>query len=186
MYRMDFYSLFVIALALSLDAFGVALCIGLNKGSTGSIKTMVAASFGFFQFLFSLIGALAGFMFTTYITSVPSIIGGAVICVVGFMMLKEGREEKEECYVLKPAMILVLGVSVSIDALVVGFTAFNNISSTGSIMFSTLFIGVVSLIMSFIAFYLSKHLNKIDIVSKYADYIGGVILVLFGIKMMLS
>jgi len=183
---MDFYSLFAIALALSLDAFGVALCIGLNKGTTTSIKTMVASSFGFFQFLFSLIGALAGFMFTTYITSVPTIIGGALISIVGFMMLKEGMEEKEECVILKPGMIVVLGVSVSIDALVIGFTAFNNISSTASIMFSTLFIGVVSVVMSFVAFYLSRHLHKIDIVSKYADYIGGVILVLFGIKMMIS
>lgn len=183
---MDFYSLFAIALALSLDAFGVALCIGLNKGTTTSIKTMVASSFGFFQFLFSLIGALAGFMFTTYITSVPTIIGGALISIVGLMMLKEGMEEKEECVILKPGMIVVLGVSVSIDALVIGFTAFNNISSTASIMFSTLFIGVVSVVMSFVAFYLSRHLHKIDIVSKYADYIGGVILVLFGIKMMIS
>jgi len=181
---MDFYSLILIALALSLDAFGVALCIGLNRGITGSTKTMVAASFGFFQFLFSLIGALAGFIFTTYITSVPSIIGGAIVSIVGLMMLKEGREEKEECRIVKPAMIIVLGVSVSIDALVIGFTAFNNIISTASIMFNTLFIGVVSVLMSFAAFYLSRHLHKIEIVSRYADYIGGVILVLFGIKMM--
>lgn len=183
---MDFYSLFVIAIALSLDAFGVALCIGLNKGTTPAIKTMVASSFGFFQFFFCLIGALAGFVFTIYITSVPTIIGGALVSVVGFMILKEGREEKEECYVLKPGMIVVLGMSVSIDALVIGFTALNNISSTASVMFSTLFIGVVSVVMSFVAFYLSRHLHKIDVVSKYADYIGGVILVLFGIKMMIS
>jgi len=181
---MDFYSLFVIALALSLDAFGVALCIGLNKGTTAAAKAMVATSFGFFQFLFSLAGALAGFVFTTYITSVPSIIGGAVVSFVGIMMLKEGREEKEECYILKPAMIAVLGVSVSIDALVIGFTALSSVQGASAVLFDTLFIGAVSFVMSFIAFYLSKHLHKIDLVSRYADYIGGVILVLFGMKMM--
>lgn len=181
---MDFYSLFVIALALSLDAFGVALCIGLNKGTTSAAKMMVATSFGFFQFLFSLAGALAGFVFTTYITSVPSIIGGAVVSFVGIMMLKEGREEKEECYILKPATIAVLGISVSIDALVIGFTALSSIKSTAAVMFDTVFIGIVSFVMSFIAFYLSRHLHKIDVVSRYADYIGGVILILFGMKMM--
>jgi putative Mn2+ efflux pump MntP len=185
MQKMDFYSLFVIAIALSLDAFGVALCIGLNKGTTAAAKVMVAASFGFFQFLFSLIGALAGVVFTTYVTSVPSIIGGAVVSFVGIMMLKEGREEKEECYILKPAMIALLGISVSIDALVIGFTALSSIHSMVSVMSDTLIIGIVSFIMSFIAFYLSRHLNKIDVVSRYADYIGGVILVLFGLKMML-
>lgn len=183
---MDFYSLFVISLALSLDAFGVALCIGLNKGTTFKLKTMVVASSGFFQFLFSLIGAYAGFIFTTYVTSMPKIIGGAIIGVVGIMMLKEGMGKKDKRYILKPWTIIVLGVSVSIDAMVIGFTAFNNIIGFLPIFMSTLFIGLITLILTSAAFVLSKHLSKIEIVSKYADYIGGIILVLFGIRMMLS
>jgi len=183
---MGFYSLFVISLALSLDAFGVALSIGLNKGITTNIKMMVVASSGFFQFLFSLLGAYGGFLFTTYVTSVPQIIGGAVISVVGVLMLKEGREKKEKCYILKPIMIIIIGISVSIDAMVIGFTAFNDISSITSILINTLFIGFVTLIATSIAFIMSRHLRKIEVVSKYADYIGGLILLLFGIKMMLS
>jgi len=183
---MNFYSLFVIALALSLDAFGVALCVGLNNGTTLKLKAMVVASSGFFQFLFSLIGVYAGFIFNTYVASMPKIVGGALIGVVGIMMLKEGMSNRDKCYVLKPWTIIVLGVSVSIDAMVIGFTAFNNVKGFLPIFINTFFIGLVTLVVTSVAFVLSKHLRKIEIVSKYADYIGGVILILFGIKMMLS
>jgi putative Mn2+ efflux pump MntP len=183
---MGFYSLFAIAVALSLDAFGLALCIGLNKGITFKLKAMVAASASFFQFLFSLIGAYAGFFFTIYVTSVPNIIGGAVIGIVGILMLKEGKEKTCKRYALKPLAIIALGMSVSIDAMVLGFTAFSNIKSFVSIFMSTLFIGLVTLIACTAALVLSKHLRKIDLVSKYADYIGGAVLLLFGIRMMVS
>ena len=183
---MNFYSLFAIALALSLDAFGVALCVGLNKGTTLKLKVMVVTSSAFFQFLFSLIGVYAGFIFTTYVASMPRIVGGAIIGVVGVMMLKEGLTKKDKCYVLKPWTIIVLGISVSIDAMVIGFTAFNNVKGFVSIFMNTWFIGLVTLAVTSLAFVLSKHLRKIEIVSKYADYIGGTILILFGIKMMLS
>jgi Predicted membrane protein len=181
---MSFYSLFLIAIALSLDAFGVALCIGLNTGVSRNNKVLFVASFGFFQFLFSIIGAYAGFLFNTYIASVPQIIGGVLITIVGIMMLKEGFQSKEECPLIKPGMFIILGVSVSIDAMVIGFTVLNNISSSLLIFKNTIFIGVITLIMSSIAFIIARYLNRIALVSKYADYIGGVILVIFGMKMM--
>jgi len=181
---MSLYSLFLIAIALSLDAFGVALCIGLNRAVSRSNKILFVSSFGFFQFLFSIIGAYAGFLFNTYIASVPKLIGGILITVVGIMMLKEGFESKEECPLIRPGMFIILGVSVSIDAMVIGFTILNNISSSLAILKNTLFIGFITLIMSSIAFIIARYLKRISLVSKYADYIGGIILVIFGIKMM--
>ena len=181
---MSFYSLFLIAIALSLDAFGVALCIGLNKGISRKIKILFASSFGFFQFLFSLIGAYAGFLFNTYITSMPQVIGGILISISGVMMLKEGFERKEECPLIKPGMLVVLGVSVSIDAMVIGFTTLNHITNNLVILNNTLFIGIITLIMSIIAFIVAKYLKGIGLIGKYADYIGGIILIIFGIKMM--
>lgn len=181
---MSFYSISLIAIALSLDAFGVALCIGLNQGINRSNKILFAISFGFFQFLFSIIGSYAGFLFNTYIASVPKVIGGALIAIVGGMMLKEGFENKGECPLVKPGMSIVLGISVSIDAMVIGFTALNNITSNLEIFRHTLFIGLVTFTLSSFAFYIAKYLKKISLVSKYADYIGGVILTIFGMKMM--
>lgn len=182
---MDMYSLLLIALALALDAFGVALSIGINKGIKFKNKLWFCMSFGFFQFLFSFIGAVLGFLFNTYILSLPKIVGGIIITVVGVLMLKEGLEEKEENILLEKKMYFILGISVSIDAAVIGFTVFNNIASNLILLKYTLFIGVISLIMSGLAFVISRYLRKIKVVAKYADYVGGIILILFGIKMIL-
>ncbi len=180
---MDMYPLFIIALALSLDAFGVALCIGLNDQTTFVNKVGFTISFGLFQFLLSYIGAYAGFLFNTYIASMPTIIGGMIISAVGVIMIKEGLVNQGSCPLLKPKMYLILGVSVSIDAMVVGFTVLNNITKV--ILFKdTLFIGGVTLVMVTIAFVIAKYLKKIEVVGKYADYIGGIILMIFGLKMM--
>ncbi len=181
-----FYSLFMIALALSLDAFGVALCIGLNGKVNLNNKMAFVFSFGFFQFLFSLLGAYGGFLFNTYIASVPSIIGGILIIAVGGMMVKEGYENKGECPLINPKMYVVLGVSVSIDAMVVGFTALSRINTTLILLQDTLFIGVITCIMTVIAFITARYLKRIEIVGKYADYIGGIILIIFGLKMILG
>jgi len=62
------YFILSIAFALSLDAFGVALSIGLNRGLGYRRKILFAISFGFFQFLFALIGALIGIIFNKFIT----------------------------------------------------------------------------------------------------------------------
>lgn len=180
---MDFYSLILIALALSLDAFGVTLCVGLNRGANVKYKMLCVISSAFFQFLFALIGAYAGFLFNTYIASIPEILGGIIIGIVGILMLKEGMEEKEECALLRPGTAIVLGISVSIDAMVVGFTALHEVQGLAAIFESTLLVGVVTLIMCLIALAIAKYLSKIELISKYADYIGGIILILFGFKM---
>jgi len=180
---MDIYPLFIIALALSLDAFGVALCIGLNNQTRFKNKVGFTMSFGLFQFLLSYLGAYAGFLFNTYIASMPTIIGGMIISVVGVIMIKEGFDNQGKCPLLRPKMYLILGVSVSIDAMVVGFTVLNNITNV-ILLKDTLFIGGVTLVMVAIAFIISKYLKKIEVIGKYADYIGGVILIIFGLKMM--
>jgi putative Mn2+ efflux pump MntP len=181
--NLSLYSLFLISLALSLDAFGVAICIGLNSTVRRKNKLGFAFSFGFFQFVFALIGSYAGFLFNTYIAAVPEIIGGMVIAIVGIMMIKEGFEDKGECPLLRPKMYAILGVSVSIDAMVIGFTVLNNITNFYIILSHTLFIGAITLVMSTLAFFIARYLRKIQTISKYADYLGGIILILFGLKM---
>lgn len=181
---MDIYSLFIIALALSLDAFGVAISIGICRCMKRGNKIKFCFSFGFFQFLFSLLGSYLGLLFNTYIASVPKIIGGVIISVVGVLMIKDGFEKKSENLLLNPKIYIILGASVSIDALVIGFTVFNNISNHAEIFAQTLFIGFVSGCMSCIGFIISRYLRKIEVVTKYANFVGGMILLLFGLKMM--
>lgn len=180
---MKFYSLFIVALALSLDAFSISICTGLNSKLKRNEKLKFSISFGFFQFFLSLAGAYLGFLVNTYVLAIPKVIGGIIIGIVGILMLREGIKNTGECILVRKGMEIILGISVSIDAFVIGFTLLNKISSNLILLKDTLFIGAVTLFMSVFALYLSRLLRKIKIFTKYADYLGGIILVIFGVKM---
>lgn len=181
-FYIEIYSLFIISLALALDAFGVSLSIGLNPAVKRKSKIWFCISFAFFQFLLSYIGAFLGYLFNTYILSIPKIIGGIIIAIVGILMLKEDMDNNNNILINKK-MYLILGISVSIDAAVIGFTALNSITVFFVLLEATVFIGLITLIMCITAFIIANHLRKINVISKYADYVGGVILILFGLKM---
>lgn len=179
---MDIWNVALIGLALSMDACGVALSIGLNCQVSNMMKFRFALSFAFFQFLFSFGGAVLGRFINSNIVALPSLIGAIAIMIVGILMIKEGMEEKDECILIRPGMVTVLGISVSIDALVVGITA---LFSRGSHIFTDgLLIGVITLILSGLAFLLTKAVSRISFISRYSDYLGGIILILFSLKMM--
>ncbi|WP_244834761.1 manganese efflux pump [Clostridium sp. BJN0001] len=180
---MDIKDIFIIALALSMDAFGVSLAIGLNKSIKKMNKIKFILSFAIFQFLFSYIGGIAGHLFDIYIMNIPSIVGGIVILIVGIFMIVDGFKEKEDKIFIKRGMLIILGISVSIDALVIGFTVLHKIASNVLLLTDTVFIGLVTLFMSTVAFFLSRNLRKFKLISRYADYFGGGVLVFFALKM---
>ncbi len=49
---MEVQELFLLALAISLDAFGVILCIGINKGITLKSSMIFVFLLDFFSFFF--------------------------------------------------------------------------------------------------------------------------------------
>ncbi|MBU3196170.1 manganese efflux pump MntP [Clostridium algidicarnis] len=183
---MTLLSIFVVAIALSLDAFGVALSIGINSNIKFKNKVCFCISFSFFQTLFTLMGSCGSLIFNKYINYTSSILGGIIVAVVGVTMILEGMEEKNKYIFLKPKMCILLGISVSIDALVIGFTFFETINSLMLLIEISLFIGIVTFILTSIAFIISVFFRKVEFICKYADYIGGIILIILGLKLILS
>ena len=183
---MNFLSVLIIAIALSLDAFGVALSLGIAKGINNSQIVLMSLSFGFFQYLMSFIGGIFGVYILSFLGGFPKVLGGAVISVVGLVMFIEGFKEDQptENIVIKAKMFIVLGVSVSIDALVVGLSALGSSGDNKFVFLASLIIGIVSFINSIIAFIIGRFLREIKVIEKYAEFIGGIILMLMGIKMM--
>ncbi|AID44227.1 hypothetical protein SFBM_0288 [Candidatus Arthromitus sp. SFB-mouse-Japan] len=176
----------LIPIALALDAFGVALSLGFSNKYKFKQLMLFCLSFGFFQFLFSFMGGVCGELVNSYILAIPKLFGGIVILIVGILMFKEAMshcdEDDYEDKKLFNNLYITLGISVSIDALVVGFTAYN-LHNLSLIFLNTLLVGIVTLILSMFAVVLSMHLKKIKIITKYADFLGGVLLILFGLKM---
>ncbi|ADL52615.1 manganese efflux pump MntP family protein [Clostridium cellulovorans] len=182
---MNFFSLTLIAIALALDAFGVALSIGISGCAVKKQKIILALSFGFFQFLFAYIGATLGYFINSYIISVPEIIGGVIQIIIGFLMLWQGYRKGEGNFRIRKDMYAILGASVSIDAMIVGFAVLFYEKNMLIIFEYALYIGLIAMILSLAAFFLSKYLKKISIVEQYAEFIAGVILIFFGLKMIL-
>ena len=182
---MNIYIIFIIGVALAMDAFGVALGIGLNPILKASNKIKFILSFAFFQFLFTFLGGVLGHLFDVYITNIPSIAGGIVMSFVGILMIIDGLKDKESDILIKNSTCIILGISVSIDALVIGFTTFCKFNSIIVLSVDSIFIGLITLFLSTVAFFICRYVKKIRFISKYANFLGGIALILFGIKVIL-
>ena len=173
---MEIQYLILIAIALAMDAFGVTLGIGLNNCLYAKHKIMYIISFSFFQFLFTYIGGSLGYLFDTYVTNITSVIGGIIKAIVGILMIIDG---------IRKSTSLILGISVSIDALVIGFTTFHSQGISLSLFINSVFIGLITMFICTLAFFICRFIRKIDYVVKYSNFLGGLALIGFGIKMLL-
>ena len=185
---MTFIEVFLIGVALALDAFALCLCIGTKPNISKKGKISFKISFAFFQTSLTFIGMYLGMYFKEYIATIPNTIGGFIIAFVGVMMIKEAMEnnDSDKCILDNLLMYIILGISVNIDAVVVSFTALSYVKAKRIILFNSLLGGITNYILTSIVFLLGKSITKIRNSEKYTGYLGGIILILLAIKMMFS
>ncbi len=180
---MTFAELLLIGVGLSMDAFAVAVCkgLGMRKFNTGQAG-IIALFFGFFQAAMPMLGWLLGRQFEHYITSIDHWIAFALLGFIGGKMIVEairGGEDESTRFDIKE--LLVLAVATSIDALAVGITfAFLGIS----IVSSAVTIGVTTFLISFAGVAIGNRFGTK--LKDKAELLGGVILVLLGVKILLE
>jgi len=183
---MSAVELFLIAIGLSMDAFAVSVCKGMGmKKIKFSAALTIALFFGGFQALMPFVGWILGTRFQKYIISFDHWVAFLMLLYIGVKMIKDsiGDSEKEILIAFKTDYheLFILAVATSIDALAVGITiAFLNIG----IIFSSMIIGVVTFILSFFGVWIgSKFGNRFE---RKAKIIGGLILILIGLKVLLE
>ena len=171
------------ALALALDAAGVTMAIGCGTKTNLKEKFKVVFSFGFFQFFFALTGGLAGNYIDQNFFTISNYFSGSVIFLLGIFLIREGYKNGEECIYRQLSFwtVVVLGVSVSIDALGAGFSLLFSLDYS-LILQDSLIIGLIASIITAAAFKIVNYIKHIALVEKYADYVGGFILLLIGIN----
>ena len=182
---MSLWELFMIAVALSMDAFAVAVCKGLSIRRAGlKYSLTVGLYFGAFQGLMPLLGYLLGVNFQNTITSVDHWIAFILLGGIAINMIREALKKDEEENLdssLTPRSMLPLAVATSIDALAVGVTfAFLKVSIVPAVSF----IGVVTFILSAIGVKIGNVFG-----ARYkskAELFGGVVLILIGVKILLE
>ena len=176
-------NILLVALALALDAAGVTMAIGCGTRTSLKEKFKVIFSFGFFQFLFALMGGLAGNYIDQNFFTISNFFSGTVIFLLGIFLIREGYKNGEECIYRELSFwtVVVLGVSVSIDALGVGFSLLFDLNYI-FILQNALIIGLIASAVTAAAFKIVNYIKHIALVEKYADYVGGFILLLIGLN----
>ena len=181
--------LFLLGVGLSMDAFAVSVCKGLGMKKLNKKQALIIGLyFGGFQALMPFVGWLLGSQFQKYITSIDHWIAFILLGFIGGkMMIEAVREWNEEEVVdvmdapIDHKNMLVLAVATSIDALTVGITfAFLGTPIVEAITI----IGITTMVISIAGvvvgnFFGSRYKSK-------AEFIGGLILVLLGLKILLE
>ena len=181
---MSLIELFLIAVGLSMDAFAVAVCKGLAMSKMSwKGAAIVGLYFGGFQALMPFLGYLLGAGFKDAISAYDHWVAFILLALIGGNMIRESREDEEESLdaSLSFRSMVLLAIATSIDALAVGVTlAFLDVP----ILSSVCFIGVVTFCLSLVGVkagnvFGCKYKSK-------AEFVGGLVLILIGLKILLE
>jgi putative Mn2+ efflux pump MntP len=177
--------LLLIAIGLSMDAFAISIVSGLGmKTFTWKKALIVGLYFGVAQGIMPLIGYFAGTYLAALVQAYDHWVVFGLLSIIGAKMIYEGlskREGEREETSLRPKAMLPLSIADSIDALAVGVTfAFVNVE----IFSASVIICGITLVISMLGVKIG-NLFGLKLKSA-AEIVGGVILILIGLKTLLE
>ena len=184
---MGLIEIIIIAIGLSMDAFAVSITLGLsvNKQKVKEIL-MPGLFFGLFQAVMPIIGYFAGINFVDIIQHLAHWIAFILLGFIGVKMIKESiskrnNEKNNNENSFKFIKLLVLAIATSIDAFAIGITfALLQVNIFGA----ALIIGLTTFIIAMVGVKIG-NIFGIKYKAK-AEFIGGMILILLGIKILVE
>ena len=181
---MGVLELLLLSIGLAMDAFAVSICKGISMRKMNWKKAIIIGLyFGGFQALMPTLGYFLGTAFQSLITSVDHWIAFVLLGIIGGEMIKESFEidsENQNDDVSFKTMI-ILAIATSIDALAVGITfAFLNVN----LGLAVSLIGIITFILAVAGTKIGNRFG--DKYEKKAEFVGGVILILLGVKILLE
>ena len=184
---MTFLDALLISIALAMDCFTVSITCGIIQRRMGSQSVAMASMFGIFQAGMTLLGWLFVGIFTKEIQAYDHWVAFTLLSLLGSKMIWEGIHPKEN-QKYDPShfiVLLMLSVATSIDALAVGCSFIGmGLVSFLNILSPVILIGLSSFVLSLIGKYIGVKIgHRVDWPT---EQIGGVILILIGLKVLLQ
>lgn len=180
---MTLFDLILIAISLSMDAFAVSICKGLSVRKVSFRHTLICGVwFGGFQGLMPALGYFLGDRFSTLLTRFGPWVAFILLAIIGANMVKESFGEDESLdddY--SPKAMLPLAVATSIDAFAVG-VGFAAVQV--QILPAVTLIGCITCVLSGIGVKVGAIFG--DKYRAPAERLGGIVLILIGLKTLLS
>jgi putative Mn2+ efflux pump MntP len=177
----------LIAIALAMDAFTVAIAVGLHLSGNGRVSPRqyfrLGFHFGLFQFLMPILGWLAGTTVRAYIESFDHWLAFGLLSYIGIKMIRESSQSQEYSRrdPTRGMSLIVLSVATSIDALAMGLSL--AILGVG-IIYPSVIIGIVASVFTLAGLSLGRRIGlrwrgRVALV-------GGLILIGIGVKVVLE
>jgi len=180
---MTMITIWLIAFALAMDAFAVAVSSGaaLKKLSLHPVFRL-SWHFGFFQFIMPVIGYSLGISVRHWITPIDHWVAFGLLAFVGAKMIYESFQPEHKRNPLNPTKglyLVMLSIATSIDALAVGITM---ALLDMKIVLPCIIIGCVAAAMTVIGMLIGRKLGSQ--LGRKTELLGGLILVAIGLKIL--
>ncbi len=187
---MGIITIFIIAFALGIDSFSVCIGVGMCGISKRKIYT-TSLLVAFFHVVMPLLGMFIGHLVGDYIGELAEVFGALVLFIIGayylISYLKDLLSKKkiscmsaDQSLLDKPFGALILAISVSIDALAVGF----GLGALGmDVILTVLIMGGVTGCMTYAGLILGRKLGRSF--GDHAELLGAILLIGIGIYFLL-
>lgn len=183
---MSLSTILLIALALAVDAFAVALAAGISLPWVGKRHTFrLAWHFGLFQAGMNVLGWGAGLTIRSYIERFDHWLAFVLLAFVGGRMiveavsLKDANEANRDP--TRGRTLVMLSIATSIDSLAVGLSfAVLKIA----VWLPAFIIGVVASLLTGIGLHLGRLLGSASRLGSKVEIAGGLVLIAIGLRLL--
>lgn len=187
-YSMTHIEVWLMALALAMDCFAVAIASGIIfKRVIWKPMLTMAFLFGFFQALNPLLGWWGADLCREAIECIDHWIAFAILGFLGVRMVIESfkEEEKKRFNPRSYKVIFTLAIATSIDALAVGISfSCMGYQTLSSLSYPLAVIFLVSFIMSILGLGLGLKFGNSFAKKLHAEMWGGIILLFIGARVL--
>ncbi len=182
---MHFIELFLLALALAMDAFAVSISTGLKMRCTRADVFRMSFMFGLFQFLMPVIGWFLGLSVRSYIEAYDHWVAFILLAFIGGRMVLESLRGKEDGQCSNPTRgltLLLLAIATSLDAMAVGISM---AMLKVDIWWAATVIGLVCFVVSAFGMRIGLFIKGAgEKLGQKANIIGGLVLIAIGLKIL--
>lgn len=194
---MDIISIILISVGLAMDAFAVAIANGIKQRPCEiNFLAKNAIIFGFFQGFLFFLGFAICYFFAEKVPSINHFIANfdhwlalILLSILGLKMIAEDIKTKRggECQNAQSSSsistlnLVVLGIAVSIDALVTGIVF---VSQPHIILLASILVFIGTLLFSALGVWLGANVGQR--IKFRPNILGGIILIGIGVKIFLD
>lgn len=179
----------LLGVALAMDAFSVSLAGGLNEPKMKRRRMcLIAGVFAGFQALMPILGWVFVHTVVSIFRSFEKFIPWIALILLlylGGKMIAEGiaRKEEDEIPAATVRLLLLQGIATSIDALSVGFTAFEEYDFSAAAV-AALIIAAVTFAICIAGLFIGRKLGTA--IGGKASILGGIILIIIGLRIFIN